>query len=306
MSQLLPQLLPKSKSVRLSLLALVVMLGLLAALNPTVALNDGGSEKHAAVGYLLRQSGISTQLEQLLPLVVEEMAAGRSDCISSESDERSLLVHMQQILEPAGLIEDAVGMLSARLSNEGVEVATEWYQSAAGTAISEAEMASGDLDATQFDALLESTTSSPLWTEQRRNSVKKILQLTRTPEFFTTYNTGVVTLTTLASTCERPAMPAADTEATDGPTVSMEDELQRRENLVKTYDWRDTFVATVVLGEIIPVTGAVFNQITNEHLTAYIEFADSKAGTELFLTMPDITEQLLKQRLDQVGEFFVK
>lgn len=265
------------------------------------------------ISRLVRQSGVAAQLQQALPDVRAgledhwQSRAGNSkaaDCDDGPLSRFELQHYLGQMLRSTTLNQSFARELSRSLSQESVRQSERWFQSEPGRLIATTEAQSGTVDPVRFEQSLSAYLASDAWTPQRRRLVKRMLEKTRSAEFVTIYNTGIVSMTTMATTCRDPLTTDANRALHQSSASALKAAIAQKDALLATYDWTDDFVQLVLLDELVPIAGGIFQSLETETLEAYIVFAGSAAGSEFFDKLLSVTEQLLRQRVALVREYF--
>ena len=226
---------------------------------------------------LLVNSGLQSQLMSVSGIVLSETRQLRLACADRPGFSHALSSYISELFSTDRLTALAEVELESRLSESSAREALGWYESPLGRSIIAAENRSADLNEQEQNDREQSLRSSSSWTEIRRGLIREVLLKTRTHEFVATLNTHISGAVTLASTC-----------------ADRLDELDILEQQVDKSILDEPLLAMFFLGTLIPPSGVVFEDLSDDDLRDYWRFSDSEVGNALHKALVETLRSTLR------------
>lgn len=225
-------------------------------------------------------SGIHSQLSWALSVVQEESKKARLSCSTADKipDIDKMLVDILSVQE---LRESFLNELKDRLNPTQRKEVVAWASSTAGQKIFKAEADSASNDEADFDTMYKAYQNSDTNSEARTERMSTMLSDTGAVYFISAINTEISALVSMASVCS-----------------TSSDDIASAEAVIKEERSGEALYRAFMRQELVVPANVIYQNVPDEDIDAYIEFANSDAGEAYFTALIKGVRAVLSERVD--------
>lgn len=227
-------------------------------------------------------SGIHAHLSWVLSTVQQEAVGVQDECPNQEVLP-NLDSALEELLSEDALKQSFMAELEQRTNAKQRDEILTWATSEAGKQIYQVEADSINLDESQFNAMVSTYKDSDENTEERSTRMRNMLADTGAVYLISALNTETSALVAMASVC---STSAEDIESGNSEVL----------------EGRDTepFYRAFMRQELVLPSSIVYQDISDEDIDAYSEFAKSDAGSAYFSALIKGVRAVLAKRVDEI------
>lgn len=227
-------------------------------------------------------SGVDSHLSWVLSVVQQESIKAQQFCETRDAlpDIEKTLT---KVLAADALRTNFIGELSERITPTQRDIIVSWTQSEAGQQVYKAEADSLDSDEQQFDTMYKTFLKSENNTVARAARMSEMLSDTGAVYFISALNTEISALVTFASVC----------------SASAED-ISKSDAMVKEERSGEALYRAFMRQELVTPAKVVYQDVSDESVDAYIEFAKSDAGGAYFTALIKGVRAVLSDRVEEL------
>lgn len=254
----------------------------LLADNTTAASKASDASTAIQLEKIYDYSGVDAHLGWVLSTVEQEASLAHANCAKQDALP-DLNQSLKELLSIEALRNGFLAELQSRLNQTQRDEILAWIVSDAGKKIHKTERDSINYDESKFEKMFAKFRDSEKNTQERNTRMRHMLADTGAVYFISAVNTETSALVAMASACS-----------------SSSEDIEKAAGVVRDERGEEPLYRTFMRQELIVPSSVIYQNVSDEDIDAYSEFANTDAGNAYFSALIKGVRAVLAAKVDSL------